>query len=235
MSLQNLQRERDSRQIIMGESKEEKLPLSPKGRGTGTGRGGGYKTHAKGRKISFYPLLCVMSRERGLTLVELIIAGLLVVVIIGATLSLQFANDQMYVATRAERELLQEIGVALSHLQTKVRGGYMINVDEGTSTTPQKIRISNSAQTGWSLYQWDSSSEQLWYYVDEADLLVKEIVASGISSFSISHPAPTGGKVPYFTVTIRARSSWGSILTKEIVIRDTIGARSFQGLTIRES
>ncbi len=170
----------------------------------------------------------------GFTLIELIIAAALVVVVMAAAFSLSFANNQWYVVAIADSELMREMNLALDHLQKQVRAGFKVTID--VSANPQKIRISNKDETVWSLYQWDDSSDELWFYPDETNPSVKEVVASKMSLFMLSYLDPDGDqKIDYFTVLMKVTGTWGSILTKETTLRENIGARSFQGVVIRVS
>src|SRR3989338_6754491 len=154
------------------------------------------------------------SGQNGFTLLELVISSILVITIIGATLSLQFANDRMYVVAVAERELLQEINLAMSHLHRELRrwgSGYKISIDSASPT--QIIRVLNSSDNVVAKYEWDDASDQFRYYPTGSGSY--EVVASKISAFTITYTDPDlDGKVAYFTLLIKAKGEWGNMLAK---------------------
>lgn len=160
------------------------------------------------------------------------IASTLVVIIIAGALAMEFANNQMYVATIADRELLQEINFAMSHMQRELRKwapGYQILID----TASNDIKVMNPTNgVLMARYYWDDSSDQLWYYPTGSGSY--EVVSNRISSFSMSYSDLDGDeKISYFTVMIKAKGSWGTLLTKEIAVKEVFGARLFRGVVLR--
>lgn len=165
-------------------------------------------------------------KDRGVTLLELMIASALVLMIIGGAVAVDFANQHMYSVTNAEMELVQEIDAAVMHIHQTVRAGEQVSVDEATD----EISVTTASVT--SRYQWDSASQQLWYYPTGGG--TPERIAARISGFDITYPAPVNGKVNYFNIKITASGSWGNVLdNKTTVVNTSIGARPFQKVTIQ--
>lgn len=160
--------------------------------------------------------------RKGLTLLELIVAVALITVIITATSMLDIANNQLYLATNQEMELVQEINAAVAHIHQSVRNGAVVSVDEAADT----ISVTTGTTTG--VYRWESN--QLRYYPTGAGSY--QVVAAGVSSFTINYPAPVNNKVSYFNITLQANGQWGT-QTKTTTVRAAVGARQFQGMTVQ--
>ncbi|MBI1976419.1 MAG: prepilin-type N-terminal cleavage/methylation domain-containing protein [Candidatus Omnitrophica bacterium] len=166
-----------------------------------------------------------MRKNKGFTLLELMIASALVLMIIGGAAAVDFANQQMYVVTNAEMELVQEIDAAVTHINQVVRAGEQVSVDDVTN----QISVTTASVT--SRHVWDSASQQLWYYPTGAG--TPERIANRISGFDITYPAAVNGKVNYFNIKITASGSWGNVLDKQTIVITTIGARPFQKVTVQ--
>lgn len=168
--------------------------------------------------------------RKGLTLLELIVAVALMTVVIAATSMLDIANNQLYLATNQEMELLQEINAAVVHIHQSVRNADLVSVDDAADT----ISVTTGATT--AVYRWEDSSDadniadQLRYYPTGAGS--HQVVATGISSFAIDYPVPVSSKVSYFNITLQATGQWGT-QTKTTTVRAAVGSRQFQGVTVQ--
>jgi prepilin-type N-terminal cleavage/methylation domain-containing protein len=160
--------------------------------------------------------------RKGLTLMELIVAVTLVTVIIAAIATVDIANNQLYLTTNTEMELIQEINAAVTHVHQSVRNAAVVSVDQ----TAKTISVTTGAITG--VYRWESN--QLRYY--PTGLGSYQVVATGISNFAISYPTPVDNKISYFNMTLEASGQWGTE-TKEITVIGSMGARPFQGMTMQ--
>ncbi|GEM_PF-6411815 len=159
--------------------------------------------------------------RKGLTLLELIVAVALMTVIIAAVSMLDIANNQLYLATNQEMELLQEINAAVAHIHQSVRNGAVVSVDDAADT----ISVTTGTNTG--VYRLESN--QIRYYPTGAGS--SQVVATGVSSFAIDYPTPVSGKVSYFNITLQASGQWGT-QTRSTTVRASVGARPYQQLTI---
>ena len=166
------------------------------------------------------------SRKRGLTLIELVIAILLVAGMIGSILAIDTANQKMYVVVAAEREALAEVSAVLTHIQQKIREGTSVTIDD---SDPNPITIVKGAQTAF--YTLNGNQLEFHDWSGATEIVANRLKTT--SGFVISHPTPVSGRVISFTVTLIFQGSWGGVITKEITQRGIIGARSFQQLTIQ--
>ena len=169
--------------------------------------------------------------QKGFTLIELMVAVTLITVIITATTMLDLANNQLYLVTTTEMELLQEINAAVTHVHQSVRNAAVVSVDQATKT----ISVTTGGTTG--VYRWEDSADsgtdpdQLRYYPTGSGSY--QVVSTGITDFAMDYPTPVNSKVSYFNITLKATGQWGGAKTKNTTVRASIGARPFQGVTVQ--
>lgn len=153
---------------------------------------------------------------------ELIVAVTLVTVIMAAIATVDIANNQLYLTTNTEMELIQEINAAVAHIHQSVRNAAVVSVDQAAKT----ISVTTGAITG--VYRYESG--QLRYYPTGSGS--HQVVATGISSFAINYPTPVDNKISYFDMTLEVSGQWGTE-TKKTTVRVSMGARPFQGVTMQ--
>ena len=182
--------------------------------------------------------------KKGLTVLEIIIASMMLVIILSALFSLNITNNEVYLSMSGEVKLLQESSGAFFNIQQRIRRGFDVSVNNTANT----IRIAmDSAGTVWSKYSWEDSPsdpdnmpDEIRYYPDEAQGTIYTVIAVQVTDFAISFPIDDAdsngidddGKAPYFSVFIRTQGVWPGNITKTVNVREKIGARPFQGIGV---